>query len=333
MEKREYSFDILRTISMFMVIVVHVANVFSRSYGSISNTSYLYSLIYNAISRISVPIFFMISGSLLLDRKFEKNKFKKRILKYLLLIFVWNTIYLVWEFLYLNIKYKNLYMLLIEPFRAHLWFLYSILTIYFFQPIVKKILDKCNKKIKILLLIFWIVISIISFFNSKFSNMVSIFVYFGYFILGKYLYEFVKENKYMQKNKKKINTLFIMLIIIIFLICVFLSYHYSLKFNVFYKSFFAFRSLFIIVPSILFFVFVILNFEKSKENKMLMFFSNLSLGVYLIHGIFLDIIKTYINYDTNLLIAIPIYSTIIFILSIISTWFLMKFKIFRKILR
>ena len=76
-EKREYAFDLLRVISMFMVIVVHVSNVYSRSYGIISNQNFLYSLIYNTISRISVPIFLMISGALLLDRKFDKKKYRK----------------------------------------------------------------------------------------------------------------------------------------------------------------------------------------------------------------------------------------------------------------
>lgn len=71
--KREYSFDILRVISMCMVIIIHVSNVYSRSYGIISNQSFLFSLIFNTISRISVPIFLMISGALLLERDFNKR--------------------------------------------------------------------------------------------------------------------------------------------------------------------------------------------------------------------------------------------------------------------
>lgn len=333
MEKREYSFDILRAISMFMVIVIHVSNVFSRSYGNIGNLSFLHSLIYNTICRISVPIFFMISGTLLLERKFDKVKFKKRILKYLLLIIVWNIIYLVWEFFYLSKEYDNLYMLLIEPFRAHLWFLYTILILYSLQPLAKKVLEKCNKKMKVLLLILWIFISTYSLFDDNSSNIVSILIYLGYFVLGKYIYDFIKKNSYIKKNKKVFNVLAIVLIVTNFLLSIFLNYYFSLKLDKFYNSFFAYRSLFIVIPSILFFILVVLNYEKSKENKLIMFFSDLSLGVYLIHGIFLDIIKTYMNYNLNLLISIPFYSVIIFAFSIISVWFLMKFKILRKVLR
>ena len=83
--KREYAFDLLRVIAMIMVIVIHVANVYSRSFGIIDNTSFLASLFYNTISRISVPIFFMISGALLLDKKFNIKKYIQRLLKFIML--------------------------------------------------------------------------------------------------------------------------------------------------------------------------------------------------------------------------------------------------------
>ena len=103
MKEREYSFDILRVIAMIMVIVIHVSNVYTRSFNFIDSTSYLIALIFNTISRVSVPIFFMISGALLLDRKFELKKYKKRVLKILLLIVVWDILYLIWEYLFLGI--------------------------------------------------------------------------------------------------------------------------------------------------------------------------------------------------------------------------------------
>ena len=106
-KKRDYSFDLLRVISMLMVVVIHVSNVYSRSFGSISNTSFLISLIFNTVSRISVPVFFMISGALLVDREYDKKKYMKRLKKYIILIFVWDVFYLIWEYLFLGIKYAG----------------------------------------------------------------------------------------------------------------------------------------------------------------------------------------------------------------------------------
>ena len=93
--KREYAFDILRVIAMIMVITVHVSNVYSRSFGIISNNAFLVSLVFNTISRISVPIFLMISGALLLDREFNKEKYLKRLIKFIILIIVWDIVYLI----------------------------------------------------------------------------------------------------------------------------------------------------------------------------------------------------------------------------------------------
>ena len=103
MKERDYKLDFLRVISMFMVVIIHVANCYTRNYGNISNFSYVGSIIFNVISRISVPIFFMISGSLLADRNFNGKKYIKRIIKFIVIIIVWDLIYLLWEYLFLNI--------------------------------------------------------------------------------------------------------------------------------------------------------------------------------------------------------------------------------------
>ena len=138
---REYSFDILRVVSMCMVVIIHVANVYSRSFGLIGNKSFAVSLFFNTVSRISVPIFLMISGALLLDREFNLKKYIKRLIKFILLIIVWDAIYLIWEYLYLGTTYDKLYNLLLNPYRAHLWFLYTIVVLYAIQPLLRLILN------------------------------------------------------------------------------------------------------------------------------------------------------------------------------------------------
>ena len=188
--KREYAFDILRVISMIMVIVIHVSNVYSRSFGIISNKSFLFSLCYNTICRVSVPIFFMISGALLLDRSFNFKKYIKRLLKFVLLIIVWDVLYLVWEYYYLGITYDKLYKLLITPYRAHLWFLYTILLLYAIQPLLRIILNKSNKYIKVLLLFTWLILSTASMINMTIAKVFTIFSYIGFFVLSKYVYDY-----------------------------------------------------------------------------------------------------------------------------------------------
>ena len=301
--KREYSFDILRVISMIMVIIVHVSNVYSRSFGFISNSSFIFSLIFNTISRISVPIFLMISGALLLDRKFDFKKYKKRIIKFLILIIVWDIIYLVWEYYYLHISYDKLYNLLFNPYRAHLWFLYTILLLYLIQPILRKILIKSNIQVKVLLLTLWILFSTGSMIFKPLAQYFTFFSYMGFFIIGKYLYNYIKKND--------------------------LS-----KYNMFYNLYFAYRTPFIILSSFAFYTLIITNYKKDSLNKIIQKLSDLSLGVYLIHGIFLDItIKTFVYQSINSLIGIPIFTILIFIASVISTYILSKIKYIKTIIQ
>jgi surface polysaccharide O-acyltransferase-like enzyme len=326
--KREYSFDILRVVAMIMVIIIHVSNVYSRFYSFIDNSSYLISLIFNTISRVSVPIFFMISGSLLVDRKFNKTKYLKRILKYLVIIIVWDIIYLVWEYLFLGNTYNNLYRLLFEPFRAHLWFLYTIITLYFIQPLLKIILDKTNKTVKIILLIIWFILCFLSMFNTFIATKTTLLSYIGFFILGKYISEYIKNN-----DIKKYNKIIILLIIISFLSSIYLNYKASIKFDMFYNLFFAYRTPFIIISSILFYILIFNLFSnKTSPNKIITTCQDLSLGVYLIHGIFLDITCKIFNYSLiNPIIGIPVFTIIICLLSCLSIYLLRKIKLFKYI--
>ena len=319
---REYAFDILRVISMIMVIIIHIANVYCRSFGMISTKSYLISLIFNTICRVSVPIFFMISGSLLLDRSFNKEKYLKRVLKYVILIVVWDIIYLVWEYFYLGITYDKLYMLVIDPYRAHLWFLYTILVLYAIQPLLKLIMDKSNNVVKIILLTVWIILSLASMINPYVAKFFTIFSYIGYFIIGKYLYDFIK--KY---DLRKYNISLVLIMIICFSISIWMNYSLSIKLNQFYNLFFAYRTPFIMISSFALYVLIISNYRKDSLNKFVTGLSDLSLGVYLIHGIFLDVtVKVFIYSSINSLIGIPIFTLIIFVLSIISTFIIKKIK-------
>ncbi len=327
-QNREYSFDILRAISMIMVIIIHVSNIYCRKYGFISSNSYVFSLIFNTISRVSVPIFFMISGALLLNRPFDKSKYIKRIIKFIILIIAWDIIYLIWEYLYLGITYNKLYMLLITPYRAHLWFLYTIIVLYLIQPILKYILDKANRLIKISLFILWSILCTLSMYNYTIAQVFTIFCYIGYFVIGYYLYKYIKN-----QNLNKYNSTAIFMLLISYTASIYLNYKASFQFNMFYNNFFAYRAPYIILCSFILFILIYNWFHLFKPNKVIMFFSDISIGVYLIHGIFLDITTKVFDYSKiNALIGVPVFTIIIFACSIISVYILRKSKVLSKIL-
>ena len=72
--------------------------------------------------------------------------------------------------------------------------------------------------------------------------------------------------------------------------------------------------------------------KKEKLSNLVVKLSSLSLGVYLIHGIYLDITKKLFDYDTvHSLIGIPIYSIIVFIVSVMTINILKKIKFVKEI--
>ena len=327
-KKREYTFDVLRVIAMIMVIIVHVSNLYSRYYGLISNSSYLFSLIFNTISRISVPIFFMISGALLLDRDFNKDKYLKRIFRFLQVIVVWDIIYLIWEYFFFGTTYSKLYTLIFEPFRSHLWFLYTIILLYIIQPLLKILLDKLNSKYKIFLFIAWFLLGTFSMFYPFITEHYTTICYIGYFILGKYLYDFISNH-----DLSKYNVIIVIMILLCFIASIFLNYTASIKLNMFYNSFFAFRTPYIILASLLFFILLYNLVHNRNHKKVIMLLSDLSFGIYLIHGIFLDITFKIFSYrDFNSIIGIPLFVCIILLCSISSVYILRKSKILKRVL-
>ena len=329
MKEREYAFDVLRVIAMIMVIIIHVSNVYTRSFNFIDTNSYLVSLIFNTISRVSVPIFFMISGALLLDRKFDFKKYKKRILKILLLIVAWDILYLIWEYLFLGVTYDKLYKLFTEPYRAHLWFLYVIIILYALQPLLKYILDRINNTCKTILFILWLLLSTVSMYNLSVANIFTIFSNIGFFVIGKYLYDYLQNSK----NNKKYTFIMIILLLVSFTESVYLNYTASVKFNMFYNLFFAYRTPFIILATFIIFKLVYIYCHDKKPNELIMLGSELSLGVYLIHGMFLDVTTKYVDYKNVIpIIGIPSFTMFILLLSVISVIILRKIKYINKII-
>ena len=68
--KRILYLDEVRSTAILLVVLGHVIRYFSYSYSSWLVASGIFSL-----TRIGVPLFFTVSGALLLTRKYEIKKF------------------------------------------------------------------------------------------------------------------------------------------------------------------------------------------------------------------------------------------------------------------
>jgi len=145
---------------------------------------------------MSVPLFFMISGFLLLG-KVEPIKIflKKRMKKIIIPLMVWSVIYILWHAYYSNssvINLKSFYSVLFTPASYHLWFLYALIGLYLYMPVLRIFVVNSNKTYIYYFIILWFLVSLIPYIqgvtdikNEIDLRMMSGFI--GYLVLGSFL--------------------------------------------------------------------------------------------------------------------------------------------------
>lgn len=158
--KRIFWLDAARAIAIILVVFTHAherAGIHSEML-----RSFFYS-----IDRLGVPLFFMISGGLILPKLANCNLlefYKKRIPQFVILLVVWSIItncikYFVegkgfWESLTLSAVNNNGIYPSNYGGASQMWFMYSIIQLYLIAPFLAKLLNKAsNKEIIVFLLV------------------------------------------------------------------------------------------------------------------------------------------------------------------------------------
>jgi surface polysaccharide O-acyltransferase-like enzyme len=135
--------DFLRSIAIFLVIVIHTAGPLAYQWENIPRLEWMAGNFYNAFARVSVPLLFMVSGYLLLGKQESISDFyTKRFRKVFVPFLFWSVFYLVWENGYRDFTFFNaikavVYALVTTPASFHMWFLYELLAIYLFVPLIR----------------------------------------------------------------------------------------------------------------------------------------------------------------------------------------------------
>lgn len=136
-ERHEW-LDYLRGIAAILVVLLHVSAGYLYQYNRIEIYSWNVGNYIDAFTRVSVPIFFMISGFLFFQNKKPKAKHFIRI--FLALIF-YSAISLIYMKLYKGqsislVSMSTLQQLIKGDIYYHLWFFYIIPIIYLLSYLV-----------------------------------------------------------------------------------------------------------------------------------------------------------------------------------------------------
>ncbi len=209
-EKRFEYLDCLRTFATVLVIIIHCIYEYLWDFSNKGDLLWNFLVFINELLRVGVPIFFMISGYLLLQNDITdiKGFYKKRFLKIAIPFLVYDVFY----FIFNSVIYKTdfspvrfLRELCDKGSAYHLWFVYSILFIYLLMPFLRMIVSKCNKKTLFLFLLLATFQSTIRpFLNISLDGFLHFYItddglmgYIGYVLLGYLMgnFEFSKKEQ------------------------------------------------------------------------------------------------------------------------------------------
>ena len=134
MKKNYFYVDLIKVTAIFLVIFLHTAGIHLSQWHQVSFSAWMTENAYDAFTRMSVPLFVMSSGAMLLQKEESYyDFFKKRLSKILIPAVTWIGFYLVWRIVHSNESFSikaMLKMVISGPVYYHLWYLYMIVGLY-----------------------------------------------------------------------------------------------------------------------------------------------------------------------------------------------------------
>jgi surface polysaccharide O-acyltransferase-like enzyme len=161
---RYFWLDYVRATACLMVVVLHVSAFFVIKMPVDSSAWYIGN-IFNSITRICVPLFFLMTGYLLFR---EKSPTSKNIIRvFAALIFYSIFAIFVSSFSHSSIGINSLIALPFKPVFYHLWYFYAIIPIYILGMVVT-VRNVSN------LTVFICFTFIMIFFNNSFTSLLNL---------------------------------------------------------------------------------------------------------------------------------------------------------------
>ncbi|MBQ9490102.1 MAG: acyltransferase family protein [Lachnospiraceae bacterium] len=338
-------FDLLRILAALSVVSIHASAKLWYQF-PIRSADWVITNGINVLSRFGVPMFFMISGALLLapDREISlKDLWLRHILRLFIIYVVWSCVYGATGYLSLHadaVSWKELIKSMLTG-SYHLWFLPYLLGIYALLPLLRKWISAADKKDLQYFLMLFFVFSILKTTLASFIKTPEILAFLdsikidlacsftAYFISGYYLFHVGISEKWM-------NRLFVCFPVFCILnvaISTFQNWHYEKLTSDFSNTF----GLFTMLMTATIFLFVTKKtFQKETSDGCQKLWKQLSLGtlgVYLIHLMILDLPfmgKLYASLSP--ILSIPLVTICCFLISLILATALRKFPLVGRFL-
>ena len=293
MLNRNYSLDVIRALAIICVVANHsIELLFPFDYKTngvelfcdMSFTYQVFQFVVFTMGRLGVPLFFMLTGYLLVTREYDTKEkiikfYRRNFLGLVLVWYVWillyNTYFAIFgqkQFVIQDVL-SELFLIRQVPL-THTWFMNEIITIYAIIPVLSYFLKKVGHIQE-----FVVGILLLSAINSYFGGIQHV----GFFVTKLMYVAYVIAGYYFSVAKEPPRKLFsISLFIIGFMAIVgwqiYGYHHFSKPSNIWYTNPF----LYIVSLSLSSMLFMH-KWEKGRLSYYIETISSISFGIYLLH--------------------------------------------------
>ena len=348
-KQRLIHLDLLRLLAIYLVIFNHTGNIgYMLFENRVDSPFYFIYMIASVFCKIAVPLFFMISGALLLSKEETyRQLFLKRILRIVVILLLISVPYYYWL--------KRSYGISILSFLTYiygnsastsLWYLYSYLGFLLMLPFLRKMVKTMQHKDFIYLFIGYIIMvgvlpSLESYFlngnttiHEDFQPILFMSQSVFYALMGHYFEHFFNS----EKVKTRIGSIGVCLSLVVLLItCImthFLVVTNGIKNDGNSEVFFNY---FIAVPTVTTYYYVkrfarrIIN---PKMQSIITIMGSAVFGVYLIEKIIRALtrnIHTMLSPIVGMFIATLIWSLIVWVIGLIIVIIIKNTPVIKKV--
>lgn len=322
---------------MVAVVMLHVATIV-MDVNEIGSTYWWFGNIYNSLVRWCVPVFVMISGSLLLDPHKQEDLstfYRKRISRLLLPITTWSILFLSWRFLKGTVKgsaptgLELLGKLIAGNPYEHMWFLYMILGLYLFTPFFRKVIaSNTPKELNLLITATFSLAAVNHIYTSFTASGSKLFInwfllYIPFFLLGHRI-----RTAEFQPPKIMLWSIFLLSSALTAIGCFILAVQNNLPSGLYFYGYLSLT----VIPMSISIMYLLRDWNSPILNSNFTHrLSLLTLGIYLIHPVILEAI-IHTGYATKIhpIFSVPIVTGIIFITAGIGAWILSHIPYLKK---
>lgn len=290
-EKRNFNYgiELLRIVSMLMIIYLHVIGQGGiRDDSSLFSMNYFFILFFETVCFVCVNCFAIISGYVYYH---TRVKYKNIILLYLKVWIISVLIFICFYLFYKNEMLKYVTLSFMPLTQGSYWYFTAYTGLFFLLPLIQKGIENYDiEEGKNLIIILVIVFSgITTFFHTdvfKLDIGYSMIWLMILNIIGMLIHKLVESGNYFQKKSLYYFKRYVALLLVTYFLFVCLEMmSYNLINTTKGRYFFLdYTNIFIVISSVLLFLsFIKIETINNKFKKYILFFSKNSFDVYLLH--------------------------------------------------